>query len=105
MVICISTGVDLLAGYGTPIVAAAGGKVTAAGDADYFGTRVEVTDSFGLVEIYAHMELVNVSVGQEVQQGKIVGFVGSTGLSVGAHLHFQLEVGGMPTDPGQLIGC
>jgi LysM repeat protein len=99
------TGLDLLAGYGTPIVAAAGGKVTAAGNADYFGTRVEVTDSFGLVEIYAHMALVNVSVGQEVQQGKVIGFVGSTGLSVGAHLHFQLEVGGMPTDPGQLIGC
>jgi LysM repeat protein len=99
------TGLDLLAGYGTPIVAAAGGKVTAAGDADYYGTRVEVTDSFGLVEVYAHMSLLNVSVGQEVQQGKIVGFVGSTGLSVGAHLHFQLEVGGMPTAPGPLIGC
>lgn len=99
------TGLDLLAGYGTPIVAAAGGKVTAAGDADYFGTRVEVTDSFGLVEIYAHMSLVNVTVGQEVQQGKIIGFVGSTGLSVGSHLHFQLEVGGMPTAPGPLIGC
>ena len=99
------TGLDLLAGYGTPIVAAAGGKVTAAGDADYFGTRVAVTDSFGLVEIYAHMSLLNVAAGQEVQQGKIIGFVGSTGLSVGAHLHFQLEVGGMPTAPGPLIGC
>jgi len=99
------TGIDLLAGYGTPIVAAAGGKVTAAGNADYFGTRVEVTDSFGLVEVYAHMSLVNVSVGQEVQQGKTIGFVGSTGLSVGSHLHFQLEVGGMPTAPGQFIGC
>jgi murein DD-endopeptidase MepM/ murein hydrolase activator NlpD len=99
------TGVDLLAGYGTPIVAAAGGKVTAAGDAPYFGTRVEVTDSFGLVEIYAHMQQVNVAVGQEVQQGKTIGYVGSTGLSIGAHLHFQLEVGGMPTTPGPLIGC
>jgi len=99
------TGVDLLAGYGTPIVAAAGGKVTAAGPADYFGTRVEVTDSFGLAEVYAHMSQVNVAVGQEVQQGEKVGYVGSTGLSIGAHLHFQLEVGGMPTDPGPLIGC
>src|SRR6202049_1541731 len=99
------TGVDLLAGYGTPIVAAAGGKVTAAGDAPYFGTRVEVTDSYGLVEIYAHMSQVNVAVGQEVQQGKTIGYVGSTGLSIGAHLHFQLEVGGMPTAPGPLIGC
>ncbi len=98
------TGVDLLAGYGTPIVAAAGGRVTAAGNADYYGTRVEVTDSFGLVEVYAHMSLVNVAVGHEVQQGQLVGFVGSTGLSVGAHLHFQLEVGGMPTDP-DTIGC
>jgi murein DD-endopeptidase MepM/ murein hydrolase activator NlpD len=99
------TGFDLLAGYSTPIVAAAGGRVTAAGYADYFGTRVEVTDSFGLVEIYAHMSQATVAVGQEVQQGEKIGNVGSTGLSIGAHLHFQLEVGGMPTDPGRLIGC
>jgi LysM repeat protein len=99
------TGVDLLAGYGTPIVAAAGGKVTAAGPADYFGIRVEVTDSFGLVEVYAHMSQVAVAVGQQVQQGEKVGYVGSTGLSIGAHLHFQLEAGNVPTDPGQLIGC
>ena len=99
------SGIDLLAGYGTPILAAAGGKVTAAGNADYFGTRVEVTDSYGLVEIYAHMEEVTVAVGQEVQQGQKVGLVGSTGLSIGSHLHFQLEVGGVPTDPGALIGC
>ncbi len=99
------TGVDLLAGYGTPIVAAAGGRVTAVGYADYFGIRVEITDSFGLVEIYAHMAEVGVAVGQEVQQGAKVGYVGSTGLSIGAHLHFQLEVGRMPTAPGPLVGC
>lgn len=99
------TGVDLLAGYGTPIVAAAGGRVTAVGYADYFGIRVQVTDSFGLVEIYAHMEQVSVAVGQELQQGDKVGLVGSTGLSIGSHLHFQLEVGGMPAAPGPLAGC
>lgn len=99
------TGIDLLAIYGTPIDAAAGGKVTAAGYAPYFGIRVEVTDSFGLVEIYAHMSQTAVSVGEQVQQGQNVGFVGSTGLSIGSHLHFQLEVGGMPTAPGPLIGC
>lgn len=99
------TGYDILAGYGTPIDAAAGGTVTAAGYADYFGIRVEITDSYGLVEIYAHMQSVNVSVGDQVQQGRLIGLVGSTGLSIGAHLHFQLEVGGVPTDPGKLIGC
>jgi LysM repeat protein len=99
------TGLDLLAGYGTPIAAAAGGRVTATGYAFDFGIRVEVTDSFGLVEIYAHMSQVTVAVGQEVQQGQKVGYVGSTGLSLGPHLHFQFEVGGMPTAPGPLIGC
>src|SRR6202011_3405314 len=99
------TGIDLLAGYGTSIVASAGGRVTAAGPADYFGIRVEVTDSFGLVEVYAHMSQVAVAVGQEVQQGQKVGYVGSTGLSLGSHLHFQLQVGGTPTAPGTLIGC
>jgi len=99
------TGIDLLAESGTPIVAAAGGKVTAAGYADYYGIRVEVTDSFGLVEVYAHMSQVAVAVGQEVQQGEKIGYVGSTGLSIGSHLHFQLGVGGIPTNPGPLIGC
>jgi LysM repeat protein len=72
---------------------------------DYFGIRVQITDRFGLVEVYAHMSQVAVAFGQEVQQGEKVGYVGSTGLSIGSHLHFQLEVGGMPTDPGRLIGC
>ena len=100
-------GVDLLAAYGTPIYAAAGGTVTAVGYADYFGLRVEITDSYGLVEIYAHMSDVaaNLSVGQVIQQGGKVGLVGSTGLSIGSHLHLQLEVGGVPTDPTPLIGC
>jgi murein DD-endopeptidase MepM/ murein hydrolase activator NlpD len=99
------TGIDLLAETGTPIVAAAGGRVTASGYADYYGIRVEVTDSFGLVEVYAHMSQVAISIGQDVQQGQKIGYVGSTGLSVGSHLHFQLGVGGVPTAPGALIGC
>lgn len=99
------TGLDLLAGYGTPIRAAAGGKVTASGYADYFGLRVQITDAYGLVEIYAHMSNVGVNLGDVVQQGQTIGFVGSTGLSIGAHLHLQLEVAGVPTDPGKLIGC
>lgn len=99
------TGIDLLAGFGTPINAAAGGKVTAVGYADYFGMRVEITDSYGLVEIYAHMSVASATLGQYVQQGQTIGFVGSTGLSIGAHLHLQLEVGGLPTDPGRLAGC
>ena len=99
------TGVDILATYGTPIAAAAGGVVTAVGPAVAFGIRVEVTDSYGLVEIYAHMSEVSVARGQLVQQGDKVGLVGSTGLSVGSHLHLQLEVGGVPTDPMPLVGC
>lgn len=99
------SGVDLLAEYGTPIGAAAGGRVSAVGFADYFGLRVEVTDSYGLVEIYAHMQDASVAVGQSIQQGTKVGSVGSTGLSIGSHLHFQLDIGGAPQDPLPLIGC
>ncbi len=99
------TGVDILAGFGTPIGAAAGGRVTAVGPAFDFGIRVEVTDSYGLVQIYAHMSAVSVAVGQLVQQGDRIGLVGSTGLSIGSHLHLQLEIGGVPTDPMPLVGC
>lgn len=98
-------GVDLLAGYGTPIRVAAGGKVTAVGYAPYYGVRVEITDSYGLVEIYAHMAQTAVQTGQLVQQNEVIGFVGSTGLSTGPHLHFQLMVGGEPNNPSPLIGC
>ncbi len=99
------TGVDILATYGTPIAAAAGGIVTAVGPAGDFGIRVQVTDSYGLVEIYAHMSVISVAIGQLVQQGDEVGLVGSTGLSIGSHLHLQFEVGGVPADPMPLIGC
>ena len=99
------TGIDLLAGYGTPIDAAAGGMVTAVGFAGDFGLRVEITDSYGLVEIYAHMSSVETAVGTAVQQGTEIGQVGSTGLSIGSHLHLQLEIGGVPMDPLPLIGC
>ena len=51
------------------------------------------------------MEDTAVNVGDEVQQGQRVGSVGSTGLSVGSHLHFQLEIGGVPADPLPLVGC
>src|SRR2546427_4942819 len=61
------TGVDILAGYGTPIVAAAGGKVTAVGPAFDFGIRVEVTDSYGFVEIYANMYAASVALVTIVQ--------------------------------------
>ena len=98
-------GVDLLAGYGTPIRAAAGGIVTATGYVPYYGVRVEITDSYGLVEIYAHMAQTAVQIGQLVQQNEVIGFVGSTGLSTGPHLHFQLIVGGEPNNPSPLIGC
>ncbi|HEV2415985.1 MAG TPA: peptidoglycan DD-metalloendopeptidase family protein [Candidatus Dormibacteraeota bacterium] len=99
------TGVDILAEYGTPIGAAAGGKVTAVGFVPYFGLRVEITDSYGLVEIYAHMSAASAAVGEPVQQGQKIGLVGSTGLSIGYHLHLQLEIGGLPTDPMPLVGC
>ena len=99
------TGVDILAEYGTPIGAAAGGKVTAVGFVPYFGLRVEITDSYGLVEIYAHMSAVSAAVGEAVPQGQKIGLVGSTGLSIGYHLHLQLEIGGLPADPMPLVGC
>ena len=99
------TGVDLLAYYDTPIVAAAGGTVTAVGYNGDAGLRVQITDSYGLVEMYAHMEVAGITIGQRVQQGQKIGLVGSTGLSTGSHLHLQLEVGGKPTDPLPLVGC
>lgn len=99
------TGIDLSGGYGTPIVAAAGGRVSATGYDGGFGIRVQVADTLGQVETYAHMSELSTKPGASVQQGETIGYVGSTGLSTGPHLHLQLEIAGQPVNPAPLVGC
>ena len=92
-------GVDLRAGAGTPIRASAGGRVTYAGWNGGYGRQVMVDHGKGLATMYAHMSRTAARAGQQVRSGEVIGFVGSTGLSTGPHLHYEVLQNGKPVNP------
>jgi len=93
------TGIDLPAASGTPIRAAAGGKVVHAGRWGGYGNCVIVDHNGRFATLYAHCSGIAAGVGQAVEAGEIIGYVGSTGLSTGPHLHFEVRRDGHPVDP------
>ena len=95
-------GIDIGAPAGTPIYAAAEGTVTISGWHDHpysYGNYVVIDHGGGMSTIYAHMSSRACSAGDYVQQGDVIGYVGSTGYSEGNHLHFEVRTGGSRTDP------
>ena len=95
------TGVDWANRIGTPIIAAGNGTVIKAEWDGGYGRRVEVQHANGYVTAYSHMSRFNrgVQAGARVRQGQVIGFVGSTGLSTGPHLHYEVSVNGRFVDP------
>lgn len=96
-------GIDIGAGYGAPVSAAAGGTVIFAGEASGYGTLVVIdhgtVDGRDIATAYAHMSALLVYDGQQVGQGQEVGRVGNEGNSTGPHLHFEVRRDGDPVDP------
>ena len=89
------TGIDLAAPTGTPVVAALGGTVVGSGEAGGYGLVVELEhDNPRRRTLYAHLSELYVKPGERVRQGDVIGRVGSTGLSTGPHLHFELRLPG-----------
>ncbi|MDP2641933.1 MAG: M23 family metallopeptidase [bacterium] len=87
-------GVDIATPTGTPILASASGKVIISRSGGYnggYGTYVVISHSNGTQTLYAHMSKNNVSVGQSIEQGQVIGAVGNTGKSTGSHLHFEVR--------------
>jgi murein DD-endopeptidase MepM/ murein hydrolase activator NlpD len=93
------TGIDLAAGTGTPIAAAATGIVTAVTTLRAYGRVIVIAHNGGLSTMYTHLSRFNVNVGQGVAVGDTIGFVGSSGWSTGPHLHFEVHVNGRPHNP------
>ncbi|MEX2014091.1 MAG: peptidoglycan DD-metalloendopeptidase family protein [Parcubacteria group bacterium] len=93
-----NNGVDIAAPIGTSVRASATGKViiSRTGYNGGYGTYVVVSHDNGTQTLYAHMSKLNVSAGQSVSQGQIIGAVGSTGKSTGPHLHFEIRGARMP---------
>lgn len=88
-------GIDIAGPIGTPIIAAAAGKVVTAGwSEDGFGNKVEVQHPDGTITLYAHTSRVLTRVGARVRQGQQIAEMGNSGFSTGPHLHFQIHPGG-----------
>lgn len=92
-------GVDITAPVGTPIVAAANGRVSRVGYEGDYGYLVEVDHGYGVVTRYAHASKTLVRKGQTVKRGERIALVGETGLAVGPHLHYEVLVDGRPKNP------
>ncbi|MGI4877814.1 MAG: M23 family metallopeptidase, partial [Janthinobacterium lividum] len=92
-------GVDFGAPMGSPIMAAAAGKVTFAGWHGGHGNYIQLLHRPGLMTAYAHMSRFAVKAGTNVAQGQVIGYVGSTGLSTGPHLHYEVWINQQPVNP------
>ena len=92
-------GLDIGAPYGAPIYAALDGVVQGAGRSGGYGNFVKLVHGGGLASGYGHMSRIAVSRGERVRQGQVIGYVGSTGLSTGPHLHWEVWRNGQTINP------
>lgn len=92
-------GLDINAPYGTPIYAIGNGVVVAAGWHYSYGNYIEIQHADGILSLYGHNSEILVSVGDTVEQGQLIAYMGSTGNSTGNHLHLEIQVNGALTDP------
>ncbi len=93
------TGIDLGASYGTPIKSAEDGVVAYVGNGGPYGRYTLISHGEGITTFYAHQSRQSVRDGEKVKRGETIGYVGSTGWSTGAHLHFEVRKAGVPFDP------
>lgn len=99
----LHTGWDYAGAIGTPVRAAAGGQVVAAGHEGAYGKLVVIDHGRGLQTAYAHLSQIDVAEGACVESGMRIGAVGVTGLSAGPHLHFEVRKDGEPIDPAHWL--
>lgn len=94
------TGIDIAVPIGTPVKAFMDGTVTYAGtDSWGYGTHIIIDNGHSVTSLYGHLSQLGVIQGQQVQMGQVIGLSGSTGWSTGPHLHFQIDVYGIPVNP------
>lgn len=92
-------GIDIGGNTGDDVVASAGGKVIRASWYSGYGNCIDISHGSGVVTRYGHLSQIYVSVGQNVEQGEVIGALGSTGNSTGPHLHFEIIIGGEAQNP------
>lgn len=96
-------GVDIAAPIGTPVYAPADGKVVLADVQGGYGRKIIIEHGYGVTTVFAHSSSLFVKEGEEVKKGQKIAAVGSTGSSTGPHLHYEVHIDGIPTDPMKFI--
>ncbi len=97
-------GIDIAWAYGVPIVAPANGKIlNVAYEGNGLGNYVVIRHKYGFYTRYGHLEKYIVQKGQDVRRGQVIGYMGSTGLSTGPHLHYEVRIGTHVVDPLQFL--
>lgn len=96
-------GLDISADYGQPVRATADGTVAVAGASGAYGNLVEIDHGYGIVTRYGHLSRFGSRTGQQVHRGDVIGYVGSTGRSTSAHLHYEILLNGKLTNPLKLL--
>ncbi len=97
------TGLDFAASTGTPIQAVTDATITSITHTGPYGNLTQATSNDGTIIYYAHQSLINVTVGQRVTAGTVIGSVGATGNVTGPHLHLEIRINGAPVDPQQWL--
>lgn len=96
-------GIDFAGKIGTELMAVAPGRVVSAGERVGYGTTVEIDHGLGFTTLYAHLSHINVSRGDWVRPGTVIGLAGSSGRSTGPHLHYEIRYKGAPFDPTKFV--
>lgn len=99
----VHNGVDLAAPTGTPVYAPGAGRVVFAEERIVTGNSVVIEHYPGVYGLFYHLDRIDVAVGERVESGTTIGTVGSTGVSTGPHLHWEMRVGGVSVDPGPFL--
>ena len=92
-------GIDIMADYGANVVASDSGSIIISEYNSSYGNYIVIDHGNGFTTLYAHLSSRSVSVGAAVGKGQVIGYIGSTGVSTGPHLHFEVSVGGEKVDP------
>lgn len=97
------SGLDVAGAIGTPVYSSADGVVMYSDYNSGYGKMIAIDHGFGVMTRYAHLSMIRVNVGDKVKRGDHIGDLGNTGRSTGPHLHYEVEVNGVPVNPQMYI--